>query len=182
MADTALLVMDVQNAIVNRFSTDTDYLPRVRRGIDAARAAGLPVFFVRVGFRPGFPEVSPNNASFSAIRDRGGFSAADIEIHPALGAGADDVIVTKRRISAFTGSDLGVLLRAHDIRHLVLAGISTSGVVLSTLREAADLDYRLTVLSDGCLDADEEVHRVLLTKVFARQAAVTTVDEWVAGL
>jgi len=63
---------------------------------------------------------------------------------------------------------------------MVLAGIATSGVVLSTLREAADKDYRITVLSDGCADADEEVHRVLTTKVFLRQADVMTVDEWAA--
>jgi nicotinamidase-related amidase len=62
----------------------------------------------------------------------------------------------------------------------VLAGIATSGVVLSTVRQAADMDYRLTVLSDGCLDADPEVHRVLTEKVFPRQAEVSTVAEWTA--
>jgi len=76
------------------------------------------------------------------------------------------VTVIKRRVSAFTGSDLEVLLRAFDIRHMVLTGIATSGVVLSTLTEAADKDYRVTVLADCCADGDEEVHRVLITKVF----------------
>jgi nicotinamidase-related amidase len=62
----------------------------------------------------------------------------------------------------------------------VLTGIATSGVVLSTLREAADRDFRLVVLSDGCLDADPEVHRVLTEKVFPRQAEVMAVADWVA--
>jgi nicotinamidase-related amidase len=75
-----------------------------------------------------------------------------------------------------------VLLRGRGIDHLVLAGIATSGVVLSTLRQAADLDYRLTVLADGCLDADPEVHEVLLHKVFPRQADVTTIAGWAASL
>ena len=88
--------------------------------------------------------------------------------------------VTKRRVSAFAGSDLDVILRAGGITHLVLAGIATSGVVLSTLRQAADLDYQLTVLSDGCLDADAEVHRVLTEKIFPRQAGVVTIEEWAA--
>lgn len=74
-----------------------------------------------------------------------------------------------------------MILRAQRVQTLVLAGIATSGVVLSTLRQAADMDYRLVVLRDGCADADEEVHRVLLDKVFPRQADVRTVDEWVAG-
>ncbi len=57
-----------------------------------------------------------------------------------------------------------------------------SGVVLSTLRQAADLDYRLTVLADGCLDADPEVHRVLTEKVYPRQADVMSIADWTASL
>jgi nicotinamidase-related amidase len=90
-------------------------------------------------------------------------------------------VVVKKRVSAFAGSDLEVLLRAAEVDTLALAGIATSGVVLSTLRQAADLDYRLTVLADGCLDGDDEVHRVLTEKVFPRQAEVTTVEEWVTA-
>ena len=85
-------------------------------------------------------------------------------------------------MSAFTGSDLEVVLRSGRIEHLVLTGFATGGVVLSTLREAADKDFRLTVLSDGCADRDEEVHTVLLTKVFPRQADVMTVAEWEKAL
>jgi nicotinamidase-related amidase len=55
-------------------------------------------------------------------------------------------------------------------------------VVLSTLRQAADLDYRLTVLSDGCYDPDPQVHEVLTGKLFPRQAEVTTVKEWASSL
>jgi nicotinamidase-related amidase len=73
-----------------------------------------------------------------------------------------------------------VVLRARGIDTLVLTGIATSGVVLSTPRQAADLDYRLTVLADGCLDGDPEVHRVLTEKIFPRQADVLTVDDWIA--
>jgi nicotinamidase-related amidase len=91
-------------------------------------------------------------------------------------------VVTKRRVSAFAGSDLDVVLRGGDIDSLVLTGIATSGVVLSTLRQAADLDLGLTVLADGCLDADLEVHRVLTEKVFPRQADVVSVDGWVTAL
>ena len=92
-----------------------------------------------------------------------------------------EVVVVKRRVSAFTGSGLDVVLRAQAIEHLILTGIATSGVVLSTLREAADQDYRLTVLSDACLDADPEVHRVLMEKVFPRQAQVMTAAAWQAS-
>jgi nicotinamidase-related amidase len=184
MTSTALLVMDVQQGIVDRFAGDEEYLPRLAAAAGAARDAGVRVIYVTVGFRAGHPEVSERNKSFGAIAGTGRFADGDpgSAIHPAVAPVPGDVIVTKRRVSAFAGSDLEVVLRAGGIDHLVLAGIATSGVVLSTLRQAADLDYRLTVLADGCLDADPEVHRVLLEKVFPRQAEVVGIAEWAASL
>jgi len=185
MTSTALLIMDVQQGIVARFAGDgDDYLGRLATAIAAARAADVMVGYVTIGFRPGYPEVSDRNKTFAAIVDSGRFTDGDpgSRIPDAVAPAPGEVVVTKRRVSAFTGSDLDVVLRARGIDHLVLAGIATSGVVLSTLREAADLDYRLTVLADGCLDADPEVHQVLLGKLFPRQAEVTSVAQWAASL
>lgn len=184
MVDTALLVMDVQEGIVGRFLDDEAYLPRLRRAVDAARTAKLPVVYVRVAFRDGHPEVSPRNKGFSNAVRSTGFTDADpaTAVHRDVAPVPGDIVVTKRRVSAFAGSDLEVVLRSVGVDHLVLTGIATSGVVLSTLRQAADLDYRLTVLADGCLDADPEVHRVLVEKVFPRQADVDTVDAWISRL
>lgn len=176
-SQTALLVMDMQTEIVARFAQASDLLTPVSAAIAAARAASIPVIYVAVAFRPGYPEVSPNNKSFSAVKQRPG-AMTTVEIHPAIAPQPTDIVVTKRRVSAFSGSDLEVVLRAQGISHLVLCGIATSGVVLSTLREAADKDYQLTVLADCCADGDEEVHRVLLSKVFPRQAEVVQAEDW----
>ena len=184
MAETndkqALLVMDVQPGIVARIPDGDAYLERVRKTLEAARKAGTFTIQVVVGFRPGAPEVSPNNQSFAAIKKNADMKMTNPE--PSLGAEAGDVVVTKRRVSAFTGSDLEVVLRGQETRRLVLCGIATSGVVLSTVREAADKDYKLTVLSDLCVDFDEEVHDVLTKKVFPRQAQVTMAAEWLKTL
>jgi nicotinamidase-related amidase len=177
----ALLVMDVQEGIAEQFAGG-EVLDRAADAVAAARSHGVPVLFVRVAFRPGHPEVSSANRSFSALRDAGGLLEDHARIHPAVAPQDGEPIVTKRRVSAFAGSDLDVLLRAHGARSLALCGIATSGVVLSTLRAAADLDFELTVLRDACADRDDEVHRVLLDKVFPRQADVVTVAEWAAGL
>lgn len=185
-AHAALLVMDVQRGVVERFTASNELLSRLARAMEAARGAGIALIFVRVAFRAGYPEVSASNRSFSAMASQAGTTFMEeseaTQIHPGVAARAKDPVVVKKRVSAFSGSDLEVLLRSLDITHLVLTGIATSGVVLSTLREAADKDYRLTVLSDACLDADEEVHRVLIEKVFPRQADVVSVDEWVSRL
>ena len=182
---TALLVMDMQVGIVKRFAQTGDLLTLTSTAINAARAASIPVIYVVVAFRPGYPEISPRNKSFSVIKQQQSSSSAPMmtpEIHPAIAPLPTDIVVTKRRVSAFSGSDLEVVLRAQGISHLVLCGIATSGVVLSTLREAADKDYQLTVLADCCVDGDEEVHRVLLSKVFPRQAEIVQASEWIAKL
>jgi nicotinamidase-related amidase len=181
----ALLVMDMQNGIVTRLADQAGTLiDTLERTIGAARSAGVPVIYVRVAFRPGAPEVSERNQSFSALKSSSLMdeTAESTQIHPRLAMHESEVLVTKRRVSAFTGSDLAVVLRGLEVDHLVLSGIATSGVVLSTTREAADLDYGLTILADGCADADPEVHRVLTEKVFPRQATVLTADEWIATI
>jgi nicotinamidase-related amidase len=181
MTQQALLVMDVQSGIVGRYvDTDPGYLGRIRSAVDHAHQVAAPVIYVVIGFRDGHPEVSAANKSFSALATGTRFTAGDPDsaIHPDVAPAAGDLVVTKKRVSAFAGSDLEIVLRGRGIDHLVLTGIATSGVVLSTLRQAADLDYRLTVLADGCLDGDPEVHRVLTEKVFPRQAEVSTIADW----
>jgi nicotinamidase-related amidase len=181
----ALLVMDVQNGIVERFEDGSaELLERLQQAIAAAREASIPVVYVRVGFRDTGREISARNRAFSAVAERGGMGENDegTQVHAALAPEPGDPIVLKKRVSAFAGSDLEVLLSGLGADSLVLTGIATSGVVLSTLRQAADRDYDLTVLADGCLDSDDEVHRVLTEKVFPRQAEVISVEEWVAGL
>jgi len=161
--------MDVQPGIIDRVADGPAFLKRVTSAVDAAHERGMTVIHVVVGFRPGAPEAS---ARFKAMADR----LADP--HPLITPAQGDLVVVKRRVSAFAGSDLEVVLRTLGVRHLVLTGIATSGVVLSTLREASDKDFELSVISDACADADEEVHRVLMTKVFPRQATVVTLEEW----
>jgi nicotinamidase-related amidase len=182
VAKHALLVMDVQRVVVDRYP-DPTYLPRLREAIGAARAGRLPVIYAVVGFRSGYPEISTRNKIFGPLAGTTAAAGGDqaTAIHPDVAPEPGDILITKRRVSAFAGSDLDMILRAGDIDHLILTGIATSGVVLSTLRQAADLDFGLTVLADGCLDADPEVHRVLTEKVFPRQAEVTTVADWAAA-
>lgn len=179
-SNTALLVMDMQAGIVGMLPNAATILSNTAKAIAKARAYKIPVIYAVLGFRQGLPEISMKNKSFAASKPL--FESMDmnefVKIHDELKPQANEIVVTKKRFSAFTGSDLEVVLRAYGAQHLVLAGISTSGVVLSTLREAADKDYALTVLADCCADGDEEVHRVLTTKLFPRQADVLNVEEW----
>jgi nicotinamidase-related amidase len=182
---SALLVMDFQTTILEGFAPDkTALLSWTTSLIQVVRKAGMKIIYVVVGFRSGYPEVSPRNQSFGPIRASGRFveGSAGTEVHVDLAPKPGDVIVTKHRVSAFAGTDLDMILRASGIETLVLAGIATSGVVLSTVRHAADADYRVVVVSDCCADRDPEVHRVLTEKVFPRQATVLKAEAVVGAL
>ena len=172
---TALLVMDLQADIVARFPDGSAaLLERTASLIAAARAAHVPVIYVVVGFRPGYPEVSPRNQSFSAIKGTGKFTTSPpgADIVPAVRPQPEDVIIVKHLVSAFSSTDLDMVLRAQGVDTLVLTGLATSGVVLSTVRHGADADFKIVVVADCCGDGDDEVHRVLTEKVFVRQASV----------
>lgn len=189
MGNTVLLVQDIQNGIVSRLASDesaNEYLQKLAETVQAARQSGIRIIYVVVQFRPGYPEIHPLNAMFGPIAAAGGDAFTkghpSSEIHPLLTPKEGDISVVKKRFSSFSGSDLDLVLRGLGVSHLVLTGLSTSGVVLSTVRQAADLDYKITVLEDMCADGDEEVHEVLMRKVFPRQAEVITAEAWLGGL
>jgi nicotinamidase-related amidase len=182
---TALLVMDYQTDILARLSDKAaPALERVTGLCAAARAARLPIIYVVVGFRPGYPELSPRNPALSAVAQNGRLvlGSPGTEVAAAVRPADEDVVVVKHRVSAFAGTDLEMVLRARGIEALILCGISTSGVVLSTVRHAADADYKLFVVKDCCADADDEVHRVLTEKLFIRQATVVSANAVIEAL
>ena len=71
-----------------------------------------------------------------------------------------------RRVNAFAVTDLKMIVRANEIDTLILMGVATSGVVLSTLLHASDQDYRLLVVKDCCTDLEAGVHHCLVEKCF----------------
>jgi nicotinamidase-related amidase len=178
--------MDYQNDIVGMMpeNVQTPLLDRAGAILKKARQAHLPVVYVVVRFRDGYPEIDPHNKLFSSLKESGRLreGTAGSEIHDRVAPQAGDIVVTKRRVGAFSTTDLATILRAKNINTLVLLGISTSGVVLSTVRWAADMDYSLVVISDACADQDAEVHRVLLDKVIPRQATVVTAREFLNAI
>jgi nicotinamidase-related amidase len=169
----ALLVMDYQAGIVARVDDGDALLARARDAIAAARARGVHIGYVRVGFDDAdLAAIPATNKSFSALASGRQMHADDpaTAVHETVAPEPGDIVVRKTRVGAFSTTDLDEQLRARGIDTLILAGISTSGVVLSTVRDAADRDYRVYVLEDATADFDPEVHETLLRKVFPRQA------------
>ena len=135
-------------------------------------------------FRRGYIEISDRNKTFSQ-RERSGRPATSFPvplIHPSVKPAEGEVVVDKHRVNALHGTDLDLVLRANDIDTLIILGYATSGVVLSTVRYAADLDCRLFVVEDCCSDQDPEVHDFLVRRTFPRQAEPMTAEQSIRAL
>lgn len=183
---TALLMADfaISGIGQNPAAKERHTLDRAREVLDAAREAGVLVTCCVSNFRPGYPEVSVRNTARSARATSGQLPSADpvTLIEPSVGPKKGEPVVGKHRTSAFYGSDLEMILRAQGIDILILMGHSTSGVILSSVRYAADADHQLIVVEDGCADRDTEVHKMLMEKVFPRQATVVSSKDLVEAL
>ncbi|SFG53431.1 MFS transporter [Streptomyces mirabilis] len=183
-ARTALLLMDFQPVVLGAVPDPQGVLARAGEALAWARAHGVHVVFVRVALgEKDAAAVPAHNKTFSQAVAAGYLTdgTAATAVHESLKAEEDDLTVRKTRISAFASdTDLRAELRARNVDTLVLAGLSTSGVVLTTLRQAADEDYRLFLLADATADPDPEVHRVLMEKVFPHQAEIISTADLAA--
>jgi len=177
--------MDYQKDIVNSYAAKQEVmLSQAAKVLGFCRQNEILVIYVVVQFRNGYPEIGTQNKIFTGVAKTGRFvtGSSGAEVHESISPQDGDIMVTKRRVSGFAGSDLDLILRARQIKRLALFGIATSGVVLSTLRQAADMDYECMVLEDLCTDQDAEVHQCLVSKIFPRQAAVMTSVEFMECL
>ena len=168
---TALLVMDCQVGLVSRVPDSAAFLDTITAAIGTTRAAGGHIGWVRIGFEDTEFDAVPSSSIMARLatperREQMHADAPATQIHDALDRQPGDISVRKIRVGAFTTTDLHEQLRARDITTLVLAGISTSGVVLSTVREAADRDYRILVLDDATFDPDPQTHAFLTGTLF----------------
>lgn len=180
---TAILAMDFQGSILGFLPDAAPLLAGVGGAIRALRDRGATIGFVRVGFTDAEVAAFPSHSAMGQrIKAAGPNMHADsprTAVHEALAPRPSDIVVRKTRVGAFSTTDLHRQLRSAGIETLVLAGVHTSGVVLSTAREAHDLDYRVIVLSDGCADPDPDIHALLVGKILSRQATVMTIGQFV---
>lgn len=175
---SALIVGDLQLGIVDNYPFAKAVVPAVTELLPRARAAGVLVIFVRTAFRANGADV-PGEPFASFYRAGEHFHEGSHGTEVALDVSAEDVVVLKRRTSAFAGTDLDLVLRARGIGALALTGVATSAMVAATLYDASDRGYALTVLRDGCADHDPAVHDFLVDNVFrARGASILTCAEW----
>jgi nicotinamidase-related amidase len=180
-SDTALLLLDFQVGIGDQPYAKSA-AQRAAAALTAGRAAGLPMVFSKVKFRAGYRDIADSNRAFALIKVRNLFPPDASKLVSILQPGHDEIVADHDRFCAFSGNDLKEVLRSGGIKHLVMAGVVTSGVILSTFTLAADEDYNITILSDACADPKVSLHEELMTNLLPRSATVLTVDQWIPSL
>jgi nicotinamidase-related amidase len=165
----------------------------VQRLLAGARAAGVPVFWVRADHRTDGADFArtltdtdqqlrPWTPEFpQPIRPPHGSGSAGLQVLAELGMRPEDYDVPKHRWSAFCGTHLELSLRARDIDTVLLVGGSTHVGIASTAYAARDMDFQVVVVRDGCHGFTEQ-REFFLDRVFPRMCRVRTVDEVLAAL
>lgn len=175
-AQTALVVMHYQTDILGLFpSVAATLLANTRKLCDAARAKDVRVYFAKIQFGPGYPEVSPLNKNGQGIKQLGLF--IDDKIAPELGQQANEPLIIAHRASVFFGTDLQARLSAQGIETLIMVGIASTGVVLSSIAYASDADFRLLTVKDCCYDPDQIVHEHLFSTAFDSRTTVLSLAD-----
>lgn len=184
----ALLVLDLINEIVHpegRYASHgyadqaerRGVLRNARTAIDRARAAGIPVIFVIVGFSANYIEWPPGSPVFSEARADGRIQLGTwaTQVHELLAPLPGEPVIAKHRISPFYQTSLELLLRRLGVDTLMLTGVSTEFVVLSTALEGHDRDFDVVVLEDATTSSRDDLHAQALG-LLARVARVSSVD------
>ena len=175
--ETAVLSLDFQKGLVGFMPKAEEIIPTARKVLDIARKNHLQIIHVGLGFAEGHPEIPAGTSIISQIKEHNLF-VKGTESAEFILAEPNELTIYKQRFSGFADNDLEMVLKVQGIKHLILMGLTTSGVVLSTLRRAADLDFSCTIIKDACFDTDEETHRVLVEKIFPAQAKVISAAEF----
>lgn len=173
MIDSALIIIDFINDLAHSKGKIARSAERIEKNkviersneaIDFARKQNQLLIFVKVGFHPGYPDCPKNSPLFGAAAENGALLLGSwgTEFHEKLNFQKTDLVVIKPRVNAFYSTSLEAILRAQNIRRLILSGTATNMTIEHTAREAHDRDYSVVILKDACETATEESHQAAL--------------------
>jgi len=183
------LVLDMENDLINEQGPNgktplgeqvksRGIVARTAKAIAKARAAGVLVGYVRVGFSPDYRECPAASPVFGPAKKNGLFKlgAWGTEIHPDIAPKDGDLMIVKHRVSPFYSTTLEAQLRAQGVTKIYCSGVSSQAVVQATVRDGHDRDYEMIVLEDCCAAHSAEEHKNSIGSI-SRFCTVTTSGE-----
>jgi len=192
-ARAALLLLDYQNYNVHPDGYWARAMPgsaeraapavaRTAEVLAAARQSGITVIHVQDAWREGHPDVNPHTPWQADAKAAGRSTEGTwgIEFVEALAPVEGEIVVRKRAVSAFAGTELDRLLHIHDLATLVIAGIVTNFAAEGTARDASDRGYRVIVLADCCESVTDEMHEFSITQILPAIGEVVNAADFIA--
>lgn len=190
MTRSALLLLDYQVALAEEGDLclapplaaavrERGVLATARRVLDAARAAQVPVFHIRLAFDPTYGLRTNRLARFDAYpaNRRMLADSPEARIVDRLAPAAGEPVVDKGCVNAFIGTPLRDVLAAEGVEHVVLGGIATHLVVESAARHASDSGLQVTVVEDMCAAPAPALHEHAVTATLPLFGTVSSADD-----
>jgi biuret amidohydrolase len=171
----ALLALHFQNDICHRdglipFSLDrstgaaANFLAASKRALDEARRAGWTIAHIHIAFAPDYSDLLRNCRLFLKTETLGALkrgswgAAAYAGFEPA----ADEIVVTTNCNSGFRRTELEKVLNGRGVGRVNVMGLATQFSVEHTVRDAADIGYRVRLFADCCASGDMDAHGATL--------------------
>jgi nicotinamidase-related amidase len=149
---TALIVWDVQEALVASIFNREDFLRKTIELVDAARIKGISIFYTKITPLPEKFESKARLVMWGGRR----FEPGDIvrEIYPR----GEDVVLNKNTASIFVGTNFEYMARNAALASLVFTGIATEMGIESSARHASNLGFLPVVAKEAVSSSDKEAH------------------------
>jgi nicotinamidase-related amidase len=150
---TALVLVDLQNSFLhpdggNYYPAVDTIIPNLARLLDHARARGRLIVHVADRHRPGVHDFESHKLPGHCVE--GEFDAEFFAgFGPSAAAGPNEIVIVKRRFSAFFGTDLDTVLRENAIERIVVAGVKTNVCVRATIQDGFGHGYRCLLARDA---------------------------------
>jgi len=204
--ETALVIIDMQHGFLDpgaalEVPQGRAIVPNLQRLIEAFRRRGAPVIFTEFVYSTAVPclrgdPFGPEHLPAVEGRPTGfGYPSGNCVIAPCFAEGAnsadtipelaprsDELVVRGHTYDKFLGTPLDLSLRSRGIRYLVITGVVTDICVNATLMTAANLDYRVTAVTDGVATLWPEIQHACFDIWRRKFARLRTTDEVVQEL
>lgn len=190
---SALLLLDLQNEMVDpkgkvgahglaKIVEDRGVLKNARACLDAARAAGMAVVHVRLGFRPDYSDCLSVAARITGLKGNRAAIVGEFgsEFHPTVAPLDDELVITKQCVNPFFNTGLMTWLMQNGIKRLYLGGVATHLVVESTARFADDAGFAPVVIEDICAAPNPALHDHFISMIAPAVGTVSTTAGFVA--
>jgi nicotinamidase-related amidase len=190
--DTALLLLDLQNEMVDpkgkvgggglaKIVEERGVLANAAKALEAARARGMPVVHVRLGFRPDYADVLSVAPRIAKLKENKAviLGTWGTEFPDSIAPRDGELVVTKQCVNPFYNTGLLNWLLAKGVRRIVIGGVATNLVVESTARAADDAGLAITILEDVCASPNAEWHAFAIKNILPLFAEISSTDAFV---